>query len=178
MVCLADSHEAAEKTFKGSQMYQHLVTLQRFALKDVDPTADATTTLVGTPDLFARNVAEIRDAGVDHLCGIDFAADDVEQLRDQMCRFAKDGWRRAFGQAGAGLDRDCGQLHGVVRSDLSVFAARHCVLNEWRVRSVRSSPTGRPDRPRRRDWRVRRGRIGLRKAGRGSSPPPASRPGR
>lgn len=90
MVCLADSQEEAEDTFKRSQLHHHLMTLQQSTLKDVDPSTFVTNNLVGTPDLVARKVAEFRDAGVDHLCGIYFAANDVEQLRDQMCRFAKD----------------------------------------------------------------------------------------
>lgn len=90
MVCLADSQEEAEETFKRSQLHHHLITLQQSTLKDVDPSTFVTNNLVGTPDLVARKVAEFRDAGVDHLCGIYFAANDVEQLRDQMCRFAKD----------------------------------------------------------------------------------------
>lgn len=90
MVCLADSQEEAEETFKQSQLHHHLMTLQQSTLKDVDPSTFVTNNLVGTPDLVARKVAEFRDAGVDHLCGIYFAANDVEQLRDQMCRFAKD----------------------------------------------------------------------------------------
>jgi probable F420-dependent oxidoreductase len=90
MVCLADSQEEAEETFKASQLYHHLVTLQQSTLKDVDPNTYVTSNLVGTPDLVARKVAEFRDAGVDHLCGSYFAANNVEQLRDQMRRFAKD----------------------------------------------------------------------------------------
>lgn len=90
MVCLADSQEEAEETFRASQLHHHLTTLGSSTLKDVDPDTFVTNNLVGTPDLVARKVAEFRDAGVDHLCGIYFAANDVAQLRDQMCRFAKD----------------------------------------------------------------------------------------
>ena len=90
MVCLADSQEEAESTFKASQLYHHLITLQQSTLKDVDPATYVSNNLVGTPDLIAQKVAEFRDVGVDHLCGIYFAANDVEQLRDQMRRFAKD----------------------------------------------------------------------------------------
>jgi probable F420-dependent oxidoreductase len=90
MVCIADSQKEAEETFKRSQLHHHLMTLQQSTLKDVDPNTFVTNNLVGTPDLVAQKVAEFRDAGVDHLCGIYFAANDVEQLRDQMRRFAKD----------------------------------------------------------------------------------------
>lgn len=90
MVCLADTQEEAEELFKSSQLYHHLMTLQQSTLKDVDPRTFVSNNLVGTADLVAKKVAEFRDAGVDHLCGIYFAANDVEQMRDQMRRFAKD----------------------------------------------------------------------------------------
>jgi probable F420-dependent oxidoreductase len=90
MVCLADTQEEAEELFKSSQLYHHLLTLQQSTLKDVDPSTFVSNNLVGTPDLIAEKVAVFRDAGVDHLCGIYFAANDVHQLREQMRRFAKD----------------------------------------------------------------------------------------
>jgi probable F420-dependent oxidoreductase len=90
MVCLADTQEEAEELFKSSQLYHHLLTLQQSTLKDVDPSTFVSNNLVGTPDLVAEKVAVFRDAGVDHLCGIYFAANDVHQLREQMRRFAKD----------------------------------------------------------------------------------------
>lgn len=88
MVCLADTQEEAEELFRSSQLHHHLITLQQSTLKDVDPATHVSNNLVGTPDLVARKVAEFRDAGVDHLCGIYFAANDVNQMRDQMRRFA------------------------------------------------------------------------------------------
>jgi probable F420-dependent oxidoreductase len=88
IVCLADTQQAAEETFVQSQLYHHLVTLQQSTLKDVDPATFVTNNLVGTPDLVATKVAEFRDAGAEHLCGIYFAANDVAGLRDQMRRFA------------------------------------------------------------------------------------------
>lgn len=74
--------------FTSSQLHHHLITLQQSTLKDVDPSTFVSNNLVGTPDLVAEKVAEFRDAGVDHLCGIYFAANDVGQMRDQMRRFA------------------------------------------------------------------------------------------
>ena len=90
MVCLADSREEAEEVFKASQLYHHLVTLQQSTLKHVDVDTYVTNNLVGTAAEVCEKVAEFRDAGVDHLCGIYFAANDVAQLRDQMRRFAKE----------------------------------------------------------------------------------------
>jgi probable F420-dependent oxidoreductase len=88
IVCLADTQEEAEVTFTKSQLYHHLVTLQQSTLKNVDPSTYVANNLVGTPDLVATKVAEFRDAGAEHLCGIYFAANDVPQLQDQMRRFA------------------------------------------------------------------------------------------
>lgn len=88
MVCIADTQAEAEELFTSSQLHHHLITLQQSTLKDVDPSTFVSNNLVGTPDLVAEKVAEFRDAGVDHLCGIYFAANDVGQMRDQMRRFA------------------------------------------------------------------------------------------
>lgn len=90
MVCIADTQAEAEETFRRSQLHHHLITLQQSTLKDVDPATFVTNNLVGTPDLVAEKVAEFRDVGVDHLCGIYFAANDVQELRTQMRRFARD----------------------------------------------------------------------------------------
>ncbi|MGH9100626.1 MAG: TIGR03619 family F420-dependent LLM class oxidoreductase [Acidimicrobiales bacterium] len=88
MVCMADTQDAAERTFTSSHLYRHLVTLQQSTLKDIDSNSFVANNLVGTPDLVSAKVAEFRDAGVGHLCGIYFAANEVDDLRDQMRRFA------------------------------------------------------------------------------------------
>lgn len=89
VVCLADAQDDAERIFTRSQLYHHLVTLQQSTLKDVDPRTFVTNNLVGTPDAVIARVAEFREAGVDHICGIYFAANSVDALRDQMRLFAQ-----------------------------------------------------------------------------------------
>ena len=90
MVCLADSTEEAEETYRRSQLFHHLVTLQQSTLKDVSTDTYVTNNCIGTPDDVIAKVAEFKAAGAGHLAGIYFAADNVEQLREQMRRFARD----------------------------------------------------------------------------------------
>lgn len=90
MVSIADTHEEAEAHFRQSQLFHHLVTLQQSTLKDVSVDSYVENNLIGTPDEICAKIEEFRAAGADHLCGIYFAANDVEGLRQQMRRFAKD----------------------------------------------------------------------------------------
>jgi len=90
MVCLADTTEEAEETYRRSQLFHHLVTLQQSTLKDVSVDTYVTNNCIGTPDDVIAKVQQFRDAGATHLAGIYFAANDVEELRSQMRRFARD----------------------------------------------------------------------------------------
>lgn len=90
IVCIADTQDEAEETFKSSQLFHHLVTLQQSTLKDVDVSSYVTNNLVGTPEHVQAKVQEFYDAGASHLCGIYFAANDVEGLRQQMRRFGRE----------------------------------------------------------------------------------------
>lgn len=90
MVCLADTTEEAEETYRRSQLFHHLVTLQQSTLKNVNIDSYVTNNCIGTPDDVISKVQDFRAAGATHLAGIYFAADNVEQLRSQMRRFAKD----------------------------------------------------------------------------------------
>lgn len=88
MVCLADTTEEAEDTYRRSQLFHHLVTLQQSTLKDVSVDSYVTNNCIGNPDDVISKVMEFQKAGATHLAGIYFAADNVEQLRAQMRRFA------------------------------------------------------------------------------------------
>ncbi|MFI7066758.1 LLM class flavin-dependent oxidoreductase [Kribbella sp. NPDC050124] len=90
MVCLSDTTEEAEEIYRRSQLFHHLVTLQQSTLKDVSVDTYVTNNCIGTPDDVIAKVQEFRDAGATHLAGIYFAADNIEQLRAQMRRFATD----------------------------------------------------------------------------------------
>lgn len=90
MVRLGDTHEQAEAEFKESQLYHHLVTLQQSTLKDFSADTFVAANLVGTADEVIEKVAAFADAGADHLCGMYFAANSLEDMRDQMRLFARD----------------------------------------------------------------------------------------
>ncbi|WP_281374874.1 MULTISPECIES: LLM class flavin-dependent oxidoreductase [Nocardioides] len=88
MVCIADTTEEAEDTYRRSQLFHHLVTLQQSTLKGVSVDTYVTNNCIGNPDDVIAKVKEFEEAGATHLAGIYFAADNVEQLRAQMRRFA------------------------------------------------------------------------------------------
>jgi len=90
MVCLADTTEQAEETYRKSQLFHHLVTLQQSTLKDVSVDSYITNNCIGTPDDVIAKVKEFEAAGAGHLAGIYFAANNVEEMRQQIRRFARD----------------------------------------------------------------------------------------
>lgn len=90
IVCVADTREEAEDTFRSSQLFHHLVTLQQSTLKDIDIESYIGNNLVGTPDEICAKIQEFKAAGADHLCGIYFAGNDLDEFRHQMRRFARE----------------------------------------------------------------------------------------
>jgi probable F420-dependent oxidoreductase len=89
VVSIAPTAEAARAAFLGSQLYEHLVSLQRSTLKDVDTSAYEAINLIGTPDEIRRRVARYAEAGVSHLCGLLFVGNTVDELLAQMRLFAE-----------------------------------------------------------------------------------------
>ena len=88
IVCLGDDKAAARETFERSQLHHHLVTLQQSTLKGVDVDAYVGLNLVGTPDQVIAKVAALQAAGVDHLCGLYFVGNTVDEMLDQVRSFA------------------------------------------------------------------------------------------
>jgi len=84
------THEEAVSRFRQSQMYQHLVSLSGSTLKEQVGTRYEETNLVGSIEEVIEKANRFREAGVKHLCGTYFCADDVEELLDQMQIFAED----------------------------------------------------------------------------------------
>lgn len=84
------THEQAVERFRGSQMYQHLVSLSASTLKDQVGARHEETNLIGTPDEVIEKAQRFAEAGVKHLCGTYFCADSVEELLDQMQIFAEE----------------------------------------------------------------------------------------
>ena len=91
VACVDNSHAAASKRFKESQMYQHLVSLSGTTLKDqVKAGIDfEEMDLIGTPDEIVEKVKQYEAVGVEHISGILFTANSVGELKDQMQMFAE-----------------------------------------------------------------------------------------
>ncbi len=82
------TQEAALERFRRSQMYEHLVSLGASTLKEQAGRKHEEINLIGTPDSVLEKIKELEAAGVTHLCGLYFCADDVAELLDQMQIFA------------------------------------------------------------------------------------------
>lgn len=88
IVCLGASEAEARENFERSQLYHHLVSLQQSTLKGIDVDAYVGSNLVGTPDQVMAKVAALAEAGVDHLCGLYFAGNTVDEMLAQVRSFA------------------------------------------------------------------------------------------
>ena len=80
--------EAARRTFKRSQVFEHLKSLAGSTLKDQSLDDLVDQNLIGSPDELVEKLERYHDAGVDHFPAIIFAANDVAGLQDQMKVFA------------------------------------------------------------------------------------------
>ncbi|MFI6456377.1 LLM class flavin-dependent oxidoreductase [Streptosporangium amethystogenes] len=99
-VCVAPTHEEAWRRFRASQLHNHMVSLSGTTLKDQGVSDLASRNLIGTPDSVAEQVAAYRQAGVDTLAGLLFAADTVPETLDAMHEFSETVIaRQAGGQA-------------------------------------------------------------------------------
>lgn len=84
------THEQSVDRFRQSQMYEHLVSLSGSTLKEQAGTRHEETNLIGSVDEVIEKASRFREAGVKHLCGTYFCADDVQELLDQMQIFAEE----------------------------------------------------------------------------------------
>ena len=89
VVCIGRSAAQAREAFMGSQLYAHLASLGGSTLKDVDTSAYERINLIGTPDSIRRQVAAYAEAGVDHLAGLLFVGNTVDEMIAQMRLFAE-----------------------------------------------------------------------------------------
>ncbi len=89
-VSLGKTKEEALRRFRDSQVYQHMLSLKRSTLKDLDLTRVEQMNLIGTPSQVAEQVADYRAAGVTHCCALIFPASSIEETIDQMAWFARD----------------------------------------------------------------------------------------
>lgn len=89
VVCLARTSEAAERQFKASQIYEHLLSLQQSTLKGVDISAYVSANLIGSVDEVSERVEAYRAAGATHLSGLLFAGNTLEEMLDQIRLFGE-----------------------------------------------------------------------------------------
>ena len=87
---VAKTHEAAIKRFSQSQLYEHLISLRTSTLKDQVDMDLTTANLVGSPEEVIKKIKKYESAGVSHLGGTYYCADDVEELKDQLVFFAEE----------------------------------------------------------------------------------------
>lgn len=86
----AKTQEAAVSRYKQSQMHKHLLSLSKSTLKGEAGLTMEDINLIGTPDVILEKIAKLKAAGVTHLLGMYFAANDVQELLDQMQFFAEE----------------------------------------------------------------------------------------
>jgi probable F420-dependent oxidoreductase len=89
-VSVAHTHEKALESFRGSQMYQHLLSLRKSTLKDVDTSSIEKFNLVGTPDSIAEQISAYGKLGATHMCSLIFGSRTIEDSLEQMEFFAKE----------------------------------------------------------------------------------------
>ena len=89
IVHLGRTQEAAVARFKQSQMYKHLMSLRQSTLKQ-QAGAMEDINLVGSVENVVGKALRLEKAGVTHLLGLYFAANNLEELLDQMQLFAEE----------------------------------------------------------------------------------------
>jgi alkanesulfonate monooxygenase SsuD/methylene tetrahydromethanopterin reductase-like flavin-dependent oxidoreductase (luciferase family) len=86
VVCLGHTQREAEERFKASHVYREWTTV---GLSGVALEGFLGANLIGTADEIRRRVAVLEAAGVDHLAGLVFLGDDLDEVLDHMQRFGE-----------------------------------------------------------------------------------------
>jgi probable F420-dependent oxidoreductase len=90
VVHLGKTREAAVSRYKQSQMHKHLQSLGTSTLKDQARIPMEDINLIGDVDTVVARAQELQAAGVTHFLGLYFAANDVQEVLDQMQLFAEE----------------------------------------------------------------------------------------
>jgi probable F420-dependent oxidoreductase len=90
VVHVAKTDAAAMARFRQSQMYKHLVSLGKSTLKAQKSLPMEDINLIGSPAAVIEKAERLKAAGVTHFLGLYFAANDVQELLDQMQLFAEE----------------------------------------------------------------------------------------
>ncbi len=88
-VHIGRDHEAALARFRRSQMHKHLMSLGKSTLREQRGLSMEDINIVGSFDAALEKAMRIREAGATHFLGLYFAADEVNELLDQMQMFAE-----------------------------------------------------------------------------------------
>jgi len=88
VLCLGDDAADAVARFRRSQVYEHLVSLRNTTLKGIDIDAYVSENLIGDPATVTDRIAALAGAGAGHLAGMIVVANTVDEMLDQMERFA------------------------------------------------------------------------------------------
>lgn len=89
-VSIAPTREQAWRRFESSQLFHHLVSLSRTTLKDQGVDDLISRNLIGTPQDIAEQVEQYREAGVNTMAALLFAADSVDETTEMMTRFSEE----------------------------------------------------------------------------------------
>ncbi|WP_210259783.1 LLM class F420-dependent oxidoreductase [Martelella sp. HB161492] len=90
-VChIGKTREEAYARFRQSQMCKHLISLKKSTMKNEGAQNLEEINLIGTPEEVVEKALKAKAAGVTHLLGLYFAANDVPELLDQMQVFAEE----------------------------------------------------------------------------------------
>lgn len=90
VACLGTSQDEAQAAFAASQAHEHLVSLRRSTLRDIDMTSFMSENLIGTPEEVIRRLRLLGQAGADGISGIFFAVNTVAEYLAQMRLFARE----------------------------------------------------------------------------------------
>lgn len=89
VVCLGSTPEQARETFRNSSFDLFRASLAQTMTKGVDQDAYLDMNLVGTPDQVCDKIEAYRRAGLDHLSGLLFVGNTVEEMREQIRLLAR-----------------------------------------------------------------------------------------
>ncbi len=87
---VARKHEDAIARYQASQMHKHMMSLRQSTLKGQAGLAMEDINLIGSVDAVVEKALRLKAAGVTHFLGLYFAANDVQDLIDQMQLFAEE----------------------------------------------------------------------------------------
>jgi probable F420-dependent oxidoreductase len=89
VVCLGDTPEQARETFLNSSFDLFRTSLKDTMTKGIDQNVYLDMNLVGTPDQVCEKIDAFQQAGLEQFTALLFVGNTVEEMRDQIRRFAK-----------------------------------------------------------------------------------------